>query len=97
MCVPQSSVLGPTLFLAYTNDLPYQIKSKVRLFGNDRALYLALEKQADSEILQKDLENLEKWEKQWGMSFNPSKCQVIHVTLFKYSFIGETGVESITA
>ena len=43
-------------------------------------MYLALDKQADSEILQKDLEILENWEKLWDMSFNPSKCQVIHVT-----------------
>ena len=43
-------------------------------------MYLALDRQDKSEILQKDLESLEKWEKLWDMSFNPSKCQVIHVT-----------------
>ena len=35
------------------------------------------------EILQKDLESLEKWEKLWDMSFNPSKFQVNHVTQCK--------------
>ena len=78
--VPQSSVLGPILFLAYINDLPEQVRSRVRLFADETAMYLALDKQADSEILQKDLEILENWEKLWDMSFNPSKCQVIHVT-----------------
>ena len=78
--VPQGSVLGPILFLAYINDLPEQVRSRVRLFADDTAMYLALDKQADSEILQKDLEILENWEKLWDMSFNPSKCQVIHVT-----------------
>ena len=81
--VPQGSVLGPILFLAYINDLPDQVKSRVRLFADDTAMYLALDKQGDSEILQKDLESLEKWEKLWDMSFNPSKCQVIHVTRSK--------------
>ena len=76
--VPQGSVLGPILFLAYTNDLPEQVRSRVRLFADDTAMYLALDKQADSEFLQKDLEILENWEKLWDMSFNPSKCQVIH-------------------
>ena len=79
--VPQGSVLGPILFLAHINDLPEQVRSRVRLFPDDTAMYLALDiKQADSDILQKDLEILENWEKLWDMSFNPSKCQVIHVT-----------------
>ena len=78
--VPQGSVLGPILYLAYINDLPLQVRSRVWLFADDTAMYLALDKQADSEILQKDLEILENLEKLWDMSFNPSKCQVIHVT-----------------
>ncbi|MEW8548673.1 MAG: reverse transcriptase family protein, partial [Candidatus Thiodiazotropha sp.] len=84
--VPQGSVLGPILFLAYINDLPDQVRSRVRLFADDTAMYLALDIQGDSEILQKDLESLEKWEKLWDMSFNPAKCQVIHVTRRKIPF-----------
>ena len=81
--VPQGSVLAPILFLAYINDLLEQVKSRVRLFADDTAMYLALDNQAVSEILQKDLEILEIWEKLWDISFNPSKCQVFHVTLSK--------------
>ena len=49
-------------------------------------MYLALDRQDKSEILQKDIESLEKWEKLWDMRFNPSKCHVIHVTRRKTPF-----------
>ena len=31
----------------------------------------------------KDLDNLERWSHKWDMEFNPSKCQVIHITRSK--------------
>ena len=77
--VPQGSVLGPILFLAYINDLPDQVKSRVRLFADDTAIYLAISSEGESIILQNDLHTLEIWEKRWDMSFNPSKCQVLHI------------------
>ena len=70
--VPQGSVLETIFFLAYINDLPEQVRSRVRLFADDTAMYHALDNYADSEILQKDLEILENWEKLWDMSFKPS-------------------------
>ena len=78
--VPQGSVLGPILFFVYINDLPNNVTSKVRLFADDTALYLSLNKQTDSNTLQKDLNNLQVWEHLWDMEFNPSKCQVIQIT-----------------
>ena len=78
--VPQSSVLGPILFLAYINDLPEQVKSRVRLFADDTAMYLAISSTTEGQVLQTDLACLEQWEKMWDMQFNPSKCQVLHIT-----------------
>ena len=86
--VPQGSVLGSILFLAYINDLPEQVKSRVRLFADDTVMYLAISSTmylaisstTEGQVLQIDLACLEQWEKMWDMQFNPSKCQVLHIT-----------------
>ena len=67
-------MLGPLLYLIYINDLPMNVESKVRLFADDTALYLTISTSSQSEILQNDLDNLERWSHKWDMEFNPSKC-----------------------
>ena len=54
--------------------------SQVRLFADDTALYITMESEGDSSALQTDLDILSAWETRWDMEFNPSKCQVVHVT-----------------
>ena len=78
--VPQGSVLGPTLFLLYINDINNNVNSTVRLFADDSLLYRPIWSQTDHEILQKDLEMLTSWANKWQMSFNVSKCKVLSIT-----------------
>lgn len=88
--VPQGTVLGPTLFLLFINDLPEQVSSHTRLFADDCLLYRITNNESDSKELQNDLSNLEHWESEWQMNFNPDKCYVLNISkksktnLFKY-------------
>ena len=81
--VPQGSVLGPLLFLLYINDLPQNVQSQVRLFADDTTVYLTVDSSEDRDTLQADLDTLQEWERAWNMEFNPSKCQVLHITRSK--------------
>jgi len=78
--VPQGTVLGPVLFLAFINDLPDAVRSKVRLFADDCVVYREVKTDADCTALQDDLNSLEEWEKRWCMSFNAAKCSSIIIT-----------------
>ena len=78
--VPQGTVLGPLLFLTYINDFPDNLKSSVRLFAGDCVLYHEIQNEIDSEELQSDLDTLVQWEKDWQLSFNPSKCHIMRLT-----------------
>ena len=78
--VPQGSVLGPTLFLIYINDISDGLESTIRLFADDTIIYRCIESQNDVTILQEDLHKLENWENKWLMSFNTSKCQHLPIT-----------------
>jgi hypothetical protein len=37
--IPQGSVLGPLLFIAYVNDFWRNMESKIRLFADDCVIY----------------------------------------------------------
>lgn len=80
--VPQGSVLGPLLFLLFINDLPNYVSenSITRLFADDSLLYRSIKSAEDAQELQKDLDGLQRWEKDWLMEFHPGKCQVLHIT-----------------
>ena len=78
--VPQGSVLGPTLFLVYINDIVSDIDSTLRLFADDSILYREVTCPEDQAILQKDLNKVFQWADQWQMCFNASKCETLTIT-----------------
>ena len=78
--VPQGSVLVPSLFLFYINDMPEGIQSTVRLFADDIIAYVTISSDADAANLQQDLDKLAEWESKWLMKFHPEKCYVLTIS-----------------
>ena len=78
--VPQGSVLGPLLFLAYVNDIWRNMESTIRLFADDCVIYRKIINNADMEKFQKDLDRLGEWAVENAMKINPSKSKAIRFT-----------------
>ena len=78
--VTQGTVLGPLLFPIYVNDLALKVSSTTHLFADDSLLYRRIRSQEEARLLQEDLDRLQALEKEWQMSFNPTKCEIIRIT-----------------
>ena len=76
--VPQGSVLGPTLFPMFINDLEDGVQSTVLKFADDTKLYPEVTMEEGCEQLQEYLDKCTAWARQWMMEFNVAKCKVIH-------------------
>ena len=76
------------------NDIQDNLSSGtfLRLFADDSLLYRVIHDISDCHTLQKDLLQLQKWEKDNKMEFHTNKCQVLrlsnkidHTLFFKYN------------
>ena len=77
--VPQGSVLGPTLFLCFINDMPDVLDCMVKIFADDTKAYRSISCEADCERLQENIDKMLFWADQWQLKFNNEKCKVLHL------------------
>ena len=75
--VPQGSVLGPILFMAFINDLPGTVSSMCAMYANDMKVHGPINNSEDGDKLQKDLDTLVDWADTWQLRFNADNCKRI--------------------
>ena len=79
--MPQGSVLGPLLFIIYSNDLPKSIKSSSILFADDTTIYLTGKDKTKLFLdMKNDLVNLIDWFRANKLSLNISKTNYVLFT-----------------
>ena len=75
--VPQGSILGPTFFLIYINDLcDLEISSDLVLFADDLKVF---NDSRNHKKLQLDLSIISDWAKKWQLEISKSKSSVLYI------------------
>ena len=81
--VPQGSVLSPTLFNIYINDIPLP-PSHLTLFADDIAMWITGKRSIKMhKIIQSKISTIENWANTWGITFSNQKSIAIEFNNFK--------------
>ena len=78
--VPQVAILARLLFLLFIDDIEANIDSRMHLFADDCLVHRVIKKDSDCLQLQENISLLCHWGNTWKMTFNRSKCRVMHMT-----------------
>lgn len=85
--VPQGSVLGPVLYLLYTNDIPVPENDTIATYADDTAI-MAIGENHDESVakVQRAVTQIENWTKKWRIKLNESKSVHVDFTNKKINY-----------
>ena len=82
--VPQGSILGPTLFFLYINDLPDDVICNIVIYADNTTFYSKCDQASDlwqqrelASEFESDLRDTVDWVKNWLVDFNAGKTQLV--------------------
>ena len=75
--VPQGSVLGPTLFLIFINDLALSLNCHRLFFADDLKIFSSISCIDDCQSLQLQLQQIDSWCITNKLMLNVNKCKVV--------------------
>ena len=78
--VPQGSILGPLLYLLYSEDMKYLVENDLKMYADDSmVMTTGITEQHCVDQLQGDLDRIQQWSEDWKVKLNISKTKCLTV------------------